>query len=488
MADEQVRKERGALHEPGPRSGDESPHSGRFATPDAPWSNAKLLECVRFAGALGPWSRRMVDSPTELSPEPPPERGLQSAGSHAGQGTSLRAEARAPHEFMTTEPVQTEQAAARAPARILVRGVNWLGDAVMSTPALLRLRERFPSTRIALLTPEKLADLWRHHPAVDDVYILHSGEQPWQIARRLREERFNVGIAFPNSPRSALELWLARIPIRVGYRRPWRNWFLTHAVRPGAAEIRMRKRPDAEVRQLWLKLRPETRPSVRVFAEPTAPAHQIHLYLDLAGAVGASTTPAPPTLQLSASEHAAATEVIRRLAGASRPLKNTLVAMNAGAEYGPAKRWPRDRFVEAGRQIASRVDCQWIVVGGLNDTEGAREICAQVPGALCLAGRTNLRELMQVLAACRLLLTNDSGPAHVAAALGTPVTAIFGSTAPGLTAPGLPGDPRHRIFQSTVPCSPCFRRECPIGLPCLNEIPVEPVVASILNQLSAAPA
>src|SRR5215831_18265983 len=128
------------------------------------------------------------------------------------------------------------------PRRILVRGVNWLGDAVMTTPALQRLRECFPGSKITMLGPEKLADLWLHHPCIDELIKFSAGESVWTIARRLRSQNFDLAIALPNSPRSALELWLAGIPIRVGYARSWRNWFLTDSIHPPSTEVRMRKR------------------------------------------------------------------------------------------------------------------------------------------------------------------------------------------------------------------------------------------------------
>src|SRR5690349_2381254 len=116
------------------------------------------------------------------------------------------------------------------PKRILIRGVNWLGDAVMTTPALIRLREKFPDAHIALLTPEKLRDLWLHHPAVNETLPFAAGESPFAIGRRLRAGQFDLALVLPNSPRSVLEVFLARIPRRVGYARPWRNWFLTDVI------------------------------------------------------------------------------------------------------------------------------------------------------------------------------------------------------------------------------------------------------------------
>src|SRR5579862_4719116 len=123
--------------------------------------------------------------------------------------------------------------------KILVRGVNWLGDAIMTLPALQRLREARPNAVIALLTPKKLADLWDHQPIVDHVLSFAPGESVWSVAGRLRAEGFHIGIAFPNSVRAALELWLARIPKRVGLGRRGRRLLLTEALppRPGAVPM-----------------------------------------------------------------------------------------------------------------------------------------------------------------------------------------------------------------------------------------------------------
>ena len=126
---------------------------------------------------------------------------------------------------MTTPP----PAGTLPPRRILVRGVNWLGDAVMTTPALRRLREALPTAHITLLTQEKLADLWRRHPSLDAVMTFSRGEARgrWRASRR---SAFDTALVLPNSPRSALEVWLARIPQRIGYARPWCSWLLTQAL------------------------------------------------------------------------------------------------------------------------------------------------------------------------------------------------------------------------------------------------------------------
>jgi lipopolysaccharide heptosyltransferase II len=393
------------------------------------------------------------------------------------------------------------QAATRNPqaARILIRGTNWLGDAVMTTPALLRLRERFPDAHITLLTPEKLQDLWANHPAVNEVISFMPDESIFRIAKQIRRwsERprephltgrnvssargdtrpagFDLALVLPNSPRSAIETWLARIPLRVGYARPWRNFFLTQTVPPRAEAVKMQKRSVNEIRQLVAHPIQNSKLKTQHFAN-----HQIHEYLHLAVALGANSEPLAPQLFVSPDE-IEATKKKFRLENDTRPV----FGLNPGAEYGPAKRWPAERFIAVAKEIHQRTNCLWILFGGKGDLEITNQVASALPSAnshlLNLAGKTSLRELMALLKMCRVLLTNDSGPMHVAAALGTPVVVPFGSTSPELTGPGLPGDSRHRLLKSSVACSPCFLRECPIDFRCMNGISVERVIEAVMS-------
>jgi heptosyltransferase-2 len=163
-----------------------------------------------------------------------------------------------------------------------------------------------------------------------------------------------------------------------------------------------------------------------------------------------------------------------------------LLGLNPGAEYGPAKRWPAERFAAVARAVSRKHgNCAWLAFGGAGDWQLCGDIARLAgEGVMNLAGKTSLRQLMALLKLCRVVLTNDSGPMHVAAALGTPVVVPFGSTSPELTGPGLPGDPRHRLLKSTAPCSPCFRRLCPIDFRCMTGITPDHVTASLLQLLS----
>ena len=342
----------------------------------------------------------------------------------------------------------------------------------MTTPALLRLREALPGTRISLLTPSKLADLWREHPAIDDILAIPAGARPWAVGRSLRGQGFGAALVLPNSPRSALECYFGRIPVRVGFARGWRRWFLSHPVPTRAASVAMRKPGPSEVRRR-IELG-----TVGTAFPVTAASHHSLEYLALARVFGGDPAPLAPCLRVTEEER----EKVRGKFGLERGVR--WVGLNPGAEYGPAKRWPAERFAAAARGVAAVREVRWVLLGGAGDRAVTETIGSSIPGSLNLAGRTSLRELLAVLAEIRVLLTNDSGPMHVAAALGTPVVVPFGSTSPELTGPGLAGDPRHRLLRAGVACAPCFLRQCPVDFRCMLGIGVDRVVGEILELLA----
>ena len=201
--------------------------------------------------------------------------------------------------------------------RILVRSVNWLGDAVMSTPALLRLREKFPAAHIALLTPAKLRELWLHHPPIDEIIPFAVNETVFAVAKRLRLGKFDMALVLPNSPRAAIEVFLARIPKRIGYARPWRNCFLTEAIPPRADAMKIGKRSVAEIQKLISGTADSRRPIPKT-------AHQIHEYLYLAAALGANPEPLPPQLAVTTEE----VEAAKKKFGLEK-IANPILGLNA---------------------------------------------------------------------------------------------------------------------------------------------------------------
>jgi lipopolysaccharide heptosyltransferase II len=363
------------------------------------------------------------------------------------------------------------------PENILIRGVNWLGDAVMTTPALLRLREHFPDAYVTLLTPDKLRKLWINHPAINETISFAPGENIFSVGKKLRTVNFDLALVLPNSPRSAIEPWLAGIPRRVGYARPWRNFFLTTKIAPRAGVVKMRKRSSSEIQRL-ISQKPEAGNQ-----KPEIPksAHQIFEYLHLTAALGANPEPLPPQLFVEPEE----IEAVKRKFGLDK-VSNPLLGLNPGAEYGPAKRWPVEKFIAAAKEIQQRTNCAWILFGGKSDAPLTAQIAAAIHDSRFtihnLTGKTSLRELMALLKLCRVLLTNDTGPMHVAAALGTPVVVPFGSTSPELTGPIFSRN--GGILKSDASCSPCFLRECPIDFRCMNGISGERVVEAVVESLN----
>jgi heptosyltransferase-2 len=359
----------------------------------------------------------------------------------------------------------------------------------MTTPALQRLREALPDAHVTLLAHQKLASLWEQQPSLDAIIAVSPGESLLSVARRLRAGDFQTAVVLPNSPRSALEVWLAHIPQRIGYTRPCWSWLLTRAIAPRPGKRRMSRRSVGDVRRLISQ--PPHTPPLAPLRSPDRSAHQIHDYLYLTAALGANPEPLPPKLEITALEIQQAEQDLRAAllpaAAEGAPGQTSiLLGLNPGAEYGPAKRWPVESFAAVAREICRRHShCAWLAFGRAADAPLCRDIARLAGGGVVnLAGRTSLRQLMALLKLCRVLLTNDSGPMHLAAALGTPVVVPFGSTSPALTGPGLPGDPRHQLLQAGAPCSPCFRRVCPIDFRCMTGITPDRVVEAVSRAIT----
>ena len=324
------------------------------------------------------------------------------------------------------------------PFRILIRGTNWLGDSVISAAAVRAIKLGRPDAHVTLAAPAKLAPVWKLIPEVDEVLALPTDSLLATVKLLRRQPPFDAAILFPNSLRSALEVWLARIPRRVGYRGHYRSWLLN-----GRVPERARLGPIE---------------------------HQVHHYLHIARHLGAASELAP-----------AAT--VRSVNGATGTLK---LGLCAGAEYGPAKRWLPERFAEVALAVKAQRSVQWILFGTASDSEIGQVIAGNL-GEPCLnrIGQTSLDDLIAELRECRLLLTNDTGTMHLATLLGVPVVAVFGSTEHRLTGPLGNG---NLVVRHHVACTPCFLRECPIDFRCMQAVSAEEVTTAVLALLSPAPA
>jgi len=328
------------------------------------------------------------------------------------------------------------------PFRILIRASNWLGDAIMSAPAVRAIKRGRRDARVTILTPAKLAALWKTVAEVDEVIEIEPGESVFAVAKKIRRE-FDAAILFPNSLRVALEAWLAGIPRRVGYPGHRRRWLLDQIF-----EQKKKKKK---------KIEPAPRPP-----------HQVHHYLDLAQFVGAEVRP----------EDARLSEAISPLQSSVR---KPVIGICTGAEYGPAKRWLPERFAETMRILHERTACVWQMFGVEKDRPIAEEILlAATTPCDDRVGKTTLEQLILELRACDLLLTNDTGAMHLAAFLGVRTVSIFGSTEPALTGPLGEG---HTILRHHVECSPCFLRECPLDFRCMKAVEVAEVVDAVIAAL-----
>jgi len=319
---------------------------------------------------------------------------------------------------------------------LLVRATNWLGDAVMTTPALAAVREGLPDARIALLAKPLVAELFRHHPDVDEVIVYerpgrHEGALGrLRLGAELRRRRFDGALLLQNAFDAALIAFLGRIPERAGYPTDARRFLLTLPVPmpPGIFE-----------------------------------RHDVEYYLCLLDGLGIPR-PEPAVLKLAVTgeeREAMAT----RLASLGIERGAPIVTINPGATYGSAKRWYPDRFAAVADALSAEWGAAVVIVGSTAEAplSGEIEAATRTP-PVNLAGKTTVRELMALLSLSSFLVTNDSGPMHIGAALGVPLVAIFGPTDWRRTSPW---SGRAKVVRVEVDCSPCRLRVCDRGHECM---------------------
>ncbi len=320
------------------------------------------------------------------------------------------------------------------PFRILFRSPNPLGDACMSIPAARAIRRGRPDAHLTVLCPENLVGLWESVGEVDEVIPRPRRGGGRAVTATLRDAGpFDVAVLCPNSPRSAIEAKRAGIPRLVGYPAKWRNRMVDQLIPP--------RDPAAGPR----------------------PHHVTH-YLKIAERIGADLSDesifAPPATEIEP-------ETCR-------------IGISPGAEYGAAKCWPAERFAAAARQVAERLpEARFALFGTRSEVAIGERLEAEIGGGVeNLVGETDLAGLMDELRRCSVLVTNDTGTMHLAAFLGVPTVSIFGSTEPAWTGP--PGD-GHRVLRHHVPCSPCFLRDCPLDLRCMEAVTPEQVAEAVFQ-------
>jgi heptosyltransferase-2 len=335
------------------------------------------------------------------------------------------------------------------PDKILVRATNWVGDAVMSLPALRALRQRFPQAHISILAKPWVADLYAREHFCDELipYTALTLLGKCTAARALRRRQFDSAVLLQNAFEAAAIAYLAGIPERIGYARDGRGFLLTCAIPvPKPGEI---------------------------------PRHERFYYLELLRRAGILTEmPANDFIRLEGAPTARAAGLDRfRQLG----LGEIVIGVSPGAAYGTAKRWLPERFAESANRVAGELGAGVAIFGSKDERPLCESVAAMIAGpAKNFAGETSLAEFIDLAAACRVYLTNDSGAMHIASALGVPTVAVFGATDDQATGPT---GPLAKVVRETVECSPCLKRECPIDHRCMTRVGAARVAEAALELL-----
>lgn len=337
------------------------------------------------------------------------------------------------------------------PSNIIVRMPNWLGDAVMATPVLEDIRHRWKKAKITAMCQSNITPLFAEDPHVDELLSFQrpSGwihrQQHSAMIEELRLGHYDLGILLTHSFSSAWWFWRGNVQNRIGYIGHWRRFLLDKAV---------------------------------PFPPDKNKQHLVFTYKMLLKPLGIPLSNSVPRLYVTQEEQLAAKECLVRSGVKNEQI---LVGINPGAAYGSAKCWLPDRFRAITMKLLTNPNIAVVCFGDSTGASLVQEICAEMPERVInLAGRTTLRELIALIQSCHIFLTNDSGPMHIASALGIPLVALFGSTSEMTTGPFQGGEVIHKH----VECSPCYKRTCPIDFRCMTQIEVDEVYREIQNQLA----
>lgn len=332
--------------------------------------------------------------------------------------------------------------------KALIVAPSWIGDTIMAQPLFARLHARHPGLQLDALAPSWVAPVLRRMDDITEVVESPFGhgqvslKARWQLARQLAARGYDAVYVLPNSLKSALVPFLAGIPQRIGFTGESRYGLI----------------------------------NVRHTLDKTSLPLMVERFAQLAEPPG---TPVPKPI-LHPKIRSTATDRQNTLAALGRERPERFAAFCPGAEYGPAKRWPAAHFATLARNLADH-GYRIGLFGSPKDRPVADEISALAPG-LCdnLCGTTSLEQAIDLLAMADLVVCNDSGLMHVAAALDRPIVALYGSSSPGFTPPL---SDRADILSLNLDCSPCFKRECPLGhLDCLNKLSPAQVLAACLKR------
>lgn len=338
------------------------------------------------------------------------------------------------------------------PRNLIVRMPNWIGDLVMATPVLADLKAEFPSARLTAMCRSPLSDLLLNDPSIDELFSFSkaSGFERRKARRsvidKLRAGGYDLGVLLTHSFSSAWWFWLGKVQNRIGYDCNVRKWLLTESL---------------------------------PFPKTLQNQHLVVTYKMLLAPLGIPLSDTPPCLYLNAEDVQVAQVLLLEH---KVPKGVPLVGINPGATYGSAKCWLPERFREVTQKLLTHPDLHIVYFGDTSTMNLVREICASFPARVVnLAGQTSLKQLPPLISLCDVLLTNDSGPMHIADAVGTPLVALFGSTSEVITGPYQGATVIHKH----VECSPCYERVCPIDFRCMKQIEVEEVYDAVRRTLYA---
>jgi len=328
--------------------------------------------------------------------------------------------------------------------RILIRATNWVGDAVMSMPALEAVRANFPASHMTVLARPWVAPLYENHPAVNEVLPYRRGEgtlkdfsEFLKVIRMVRSLHFDMAVLFQNAFEAALIARLGGVKIRVGYNTDGRGLLLSHSVARGKDVLKL---------------------------------HQVEYYLTVLRAVGWDAPTRDPALSAAPDS---VTRVRALLSSRGISDQDLLLGLSPGAAYGPAKRWPVERFAAIGDRAIREWNAKVVVIGSEKEKDlGEGLIALMAPGAVNCCGMTGLAEALALIQRCQWFVSNDSGLMHAAAALKVPTVAVFGSTDPVATGPR---GRNARIVKQDMECAPCLKPECPVGYKCLLSVQADDV-------------
>ncbi len=330
--------------------------------------------------------------------------------------------------------------------RIVVRGTNWVGDAVMTVPALRQLRRLFPKAHITLATRSWAEGLFADADFFDDLLVHEGGglRSVVQQVRQWRKREFDVAVLFPNSLETALVASLSRVPLRIGYATEGRQALLSHPI----------SLPE------WRSSKHEVFYYLKLIAELEWLVNQDQTFLD---------SQPHGSLEVSETRKAAARSLLRAHGiETDEDPTSRLVALCPGSINSRAKRWPAERYAALADRFVKELKAKVLLVGSAAELDVSEAVSAQMSQrAINLTGKTNLAQLVSVLSLVDLLVTNDTGPAHIAAALGRPTLVIFGPTNPLTTRPF---SPYGEIVREPPDCAPCMLRDCPIDHRCMTAI------------------